>query len=88
MHDEKALSVVTALGIILALTAIFMAAWAEYKRESTLYLSAGLISGSGSLILWNTYWGLFFLLIGTGAVAAVRHRALATPDFSRDHPYS
>ena len=65
--DEKALTLLYTSGAMLAVLAIALAVFAERRRESSLYLSAGLICGASSLVFWEA-WGAFAALLVGGAI--------------------
>lgn len=58
----------------LAAWAIGIAIWAEFKKESTLYLSAGFIFGYLALLLLNPLIGMAALAVGAVAVVLLRQR--------------
>lgn len=58
----------------LAAWAIGIAIWAEFKKESTLYLSSGFIFGYLALLLLNPLVGMAALAVGAVAVVLLRQR--------------
>jgi hypothetical protein len=74
LTDDSVLLIFQVFGIYLAGAAILFGLWAEYKREQTPLLSAGLMFGSLALLLVSAGWGLFAMVACAAAVTALRLR--------------
>ena len=68
INDENAIVFLLGLGVTLALVAMSSAVWAEYRREPTLYLSAGYICG---VLAVAQVWLLASLIAAIAGIAAV-----------------
>lgn len=77
LTDETALIGVLGYGIYLAIAAVLVASWAEFKREESLYLAAGFICGTGAVFLVHRIAGLVFLLLGAIVILGVRRARAA-----------
>ncbi len=67
----------TTYGIYLAVVALLVAAWAEFKREDSLYLAAGSICGAGAVYLASHTAGLGCLILGAAVILGVRRARAA-----------
>lgn len=74
INDENAIAFVVALGIVLGLVAMVTALWAEYRREPSLYLSAGYVCGALAITQIRTLAGLVFFIVGITSVLVMRHQ--------------
>jgi hypothetical protein len=73
INDENALVFLTSLAIVCAVAAMALALVAEYRREPTLYLSAGYTSGALALLIFKPVLGFACMVAGTFAILMVRH---------------
>jgi hypothetical protein len=72
LHDEKALALLSLTGVGLAVTAIVLALVAEWRKESSLYLGAGVICSAGALLLWEPLVGFLGLVISGVSILGLR----------------
>lgn len=77
LTDEKALFLIQSYGIYLAVVALLIATWAEFKREDSLYLAAGSICGAGAVYLASHTAGLGCLILGAAVILEVRRARAA-----------
>ena len=70
--DETALQAILLLGICLGVIAMSLAVHASFRREESLYLSAGLIGGWLALVVANYPAGMLSLLVGAALVFVAR----------------
>jgi hypothetical protein len=73
VNDENALLLLTSLAIVLAVAAMALALVAEYRREPTLYLSAGYVCGALALLLFKPVVGFATMVGGIVAIMVIRH---------------
>jgi hypothetical protein len=73
INDENALVFLTSLAIVLAVAAMALALVAEYRREPTLYLSAGYLCGALALLIFKPVIGFACMVAGTFAILMIRH---------------
>ena len=71
--DARAVTFVTGLAIVLGVVAMVVALLAEYRRERTLYLSAGYICGALAVFLITSLFGLVAMIAGITAAMVMRH---------------
>src|SRR5438876_3244132 len=62
--DQIAIQWLLAHSVWFAVCSMLFALWAEHKRESSLYLSAGFICGSSSLVLLSPAASMLAMLLG------------------------
>lgn len=74
LNDERAVGFLFLLAVLLALVSIGTALWAEYRRETTVFLSAGYICGALSLVLVRPIVGLVSAIAGIVTVLVVRYQ--------------
>jgi hypothetical protein len=72
LHDEKALAILSLSGVVVAVASIVLALVAEWRRESSLYLGAGVICSAGALLLWEPLVGLLGLVIAGVSILGLR----------------
>lgn len=73
-NDASAILFLKWLAIDLVILATTLALYAEHRRESTLYLSAGFILGSASLAFVYPLAMVAVQLVGSGVLIAIRRR--------------
>lgn len=61
----------------LAVVALLVATWAEFKREDSLCLAAGSICGAGAVYLASHTAGLGCLILGAAVILGVRRARAA-----------
>ena len=71
-HDEKALVLLYLIGIVMAVGAIVLALVAEWRKESSLYLGAGVVCGAGALLLWSPLAALLGLVVAGVSIVGLR----------------
>lgn len=74
INDENAILLLFASSIALALAAMLVAIWAEYRKEPTLYLSVGYICGVLAIAQVWFPGGFVCGLVGMAAVLVLRHQ--------------
>ncbi|MFZ2269112.1 MAG: hypothetical protein WAV95_16165 [Azonexus sp.] len=74
LNDGRAMSLLLVLSVLLSLVAIGAALWAEYRRESTAFASAGYICGVLALALVWPLAGLVSAIAGIAAVLVLRYQ--------------
>lgn len=74
INDENAILLLFASSIALALAAMLVAIWAEYRKEPTLYLSVGYICGVLAIAQVWLPGGFVCGLVGMAAVLVLRHQ--------------
>jgi hypothetical protein len=72
INDENALVFLMSSAVLLAAVAMVIALIAEYRREPTLYLSAGYTCGVLALVLFKPLIGFVAIAVGFAAVAVLR----------------
>lgn len=70
--DETALNALLCFGVFLGLTSLLLALWASARREDSLYLGAGLVSGGLALVAVHDLVGMGLLLLCTALLFAIR----------------
>jgi hypothetical protein len=73
VNDENALVFLTSLAVALAVVGMVLALIAEYRREPTLYLSAGYTCGALALLLFKPLVGFASMVAGIVAIMVLRH---------------
>jgi hypothetical protein len=73
VNDENALLFLISLSVVLAAIAMVLALVAEYRREPTLYLSAGYTCGALALFLFKPIIGFASMVAGIAAIMVLRH---------------
>jgi len=73
LNDGNALVFLMSLAVFLAAAAMVVALIAEYRREPTLYLSAGYTCGALALVQVKPLIGLAAMIAGVAAVVVLRH---------------
>lgn len=73
VNDENALLFLASLSLVLAALAMVLALVAEYRREPTLYLSAGYTCGALALLLFKPLIGFASVVAGIVAIMVLRH---------------
>jgi hypothetical protein len=76
LTDENAILLILVFGILLALTAMALALWADRRGEPNLYAAGGFICGALALALTRYVGGLVATCIGLGLLGWQRRRAL------------
>jgi len=74
LNDGRAIGFLFVLSVLLALVSLGAALWAEYRREPTLFPSAGYIFGVLSLALVRPIMGLVSAFFGIVAVLVLRYQ--------------
>lgn len=74
INDENAILFLLTLSIVLALIAMVTAVWAEYRREPTLFLSAGYVCGVLAITQIWPLAGFVCAIAGAIAVLVLRHQ--------------
>lgn len=71
--DARAIALLTAVAIGLAVAAMVSALVAEHRRERTLYLSGGYICGALAITLFSPLFGMIAMIAGIAVVMVMRH---------------
>lgn len=74
INDENAILLLFASSIALALAAMLVAIWAEYRKEPTLYLSVGYICGVLAIAQVWLPGGFVCGFVGMAALLVLRHQ--------------
>jgi hypothetical protein len=74
LNDANAVIWITWLACVLGIAAVALAFFAEYKRESTLYLSAGFVVATASSALLSPLAMLLVQTIGAIAIIGIMRR--------------
>lgn len=74
INDASAMTVLISMAIAFGLVAMASALWAEYRREPTLYPSAGYISGVLAIAQICFLPGFILSILGITAVLIMRHQ--------------
>ncbi|GHU04561.1 hypothetical protein FACS1894158_05130 [Betaproteobacteria bacterium] len=72
VNDENAILFLFFISMLLAALAITSALWAEYRRESGIFLSVGYICGALALFLIRPLFGLIACVFGIMAILLLR----------------
>jgi hypothetical protein len=70
--DGSILSILIWFGVYLSTLAVLFGLWAEYRREDSLLLSAGLICGILGFYIFHNATGLGIILLCAGVVTWLR----------------
>ena len=73
INDQNAISLLLATAIILSVSSMGCALFAEFRREPTLYLSGGYICGALAIFLIKPSAGFISFMAGIAAVLVLRH---------------
>ena len=73
VNDENALIFLTSLAVILSCVALILAFIAEWRREPTLYLSAGYTCGALALYQYQPSLGFVSMVAGIAVSMVLRH---------------